>query len=90
MANKVIIFPSTKKIQADAYKAACDAHYAATFEPGGIFAYVRPDAFGQWVVPYYGPPWNFDGINLFTPPANIEALRVDGVLHDFAVWPEEQ
>lgn len=90
MANKVVIFPETRQAEAQTYTDACDAHYAATFEIGGIFAYIRNDAFGQWVVPYYGPPWNFDGVNEFAPPAEIEALRVDGVLHDSAVWPEEQ
>ncbi len=47
MANKVVIFPEGKQGEADAYKAGCDAHYAASFEPGGQFAYVRNDVFGQ-------------------------------------------
>lgn len=89
MPNKVIIFPVEKKTQADAYKAACDAHFATTFQAGGVFAYVATDAYGQWVVPYYGAPWEFITGQPFTPPPEIEALRADGVLHDTAVWPEE-
>ena len=90
MPNKVVIFPEAKQADAQTYKDACDAHFAATFEPGGTFAYIRNDTYGQWVVPYYGHPWNMDGVTPFNPPAEIEALRVDGVLHDFAVWPEEE
>lgn len=90
MPNKLVIFPSGKQTEAQAYKDACDTHYAATFESGGMFAYIRNDAFGQWVVPYYGPPWEFITGQPFNPPPEIEALRTDGVLHDFAVWPEEE
>lgn len=89
MANKVVIFPETKLIEAEAYKAACDAHYSATFEQGGQFAYIRPDYMGQHVVPFYGPPWMFDGTP-FAEPAECTALRVDGVIHDFAIWPSEE
>ncbi|MDH6265556.1 hypothetical protein M2360_000946 [Rhizobium sp. SG_E_25_P2] len=90
MANKVVIFPESKEAEARAYVAACDAHFAATFEPGGIFGYVRNDAFGQWVAPLYGPPWEFITGEPFAEPAECAALRVDGVLHDYAVWPEDE
>lgn len=90
MPNRVVIFPATKLAEALAYKAACDAHYAATYEVGGVFAYVRPDYEGQHVVPLYGPPWNFDGITPFVEPPECAALRVDGVIHDFAIWPPEE
>lgn len=90
MANKVVIFPEGKQGEADAYKAGCNAHYAASFEPGGQFAYVRNGVFGQWVVPFYGPPWEFMAGEGFEEPAECAALRVDGVLHDFAVWPDDE
>jgi len=38
---------------------------------------------------YYGGPWNMDRVTPFNPSAEIEALRDEGVLCDFAVWPEE-
>ena len=88
MANKVVIFPVTKLAEAEAYAAECNAHYAANFEPGGQFAYIRPDYMGQHVVPLYGPPWTFDGTP-FDEPAECAALRVDGVIHNEAIWPDE-
>jgi len=90
MANKVVIFPEAHEAAALAYQAAVNAHYAATFEAGGMFAYIRNDAYGQWVVPYYGAPWTFDGVTAFDEPAECLALRPDGVLHDFAVWPDPE
>lgn len=90
MANRVVIFPDTKQDEATNYKAVCDAHYAATYEPGGIFAYIRPDNEGQWVVPFYGPPWEFITGDGFVEPAECAAARTDGVIHDFAIWPDEE
>lgn len=90
MANKVVIFPDTMLAEAQAYKTACDAHYAANFEPGGQFGYVRPDVNGDWVAPFYGPPWEFITGQPFEEPAECEALRVDGDIHDFAIWPVEE
>ena len=90
MANKVVIFPETKQAEAQAYADGCDVHFAATFEPGGQFAYVRPDTFGQWVVPFYGLPWEFNTGEPFAEPVECAALRVDGVLHDFAIWPADE
>jgi hypothetical protein len=90
MANKVVIFPESKEAEALAYKVACDAHYASHYEPGGEFAYIRNDAFDQWVVPFYGPPWEFITGDGFQEPVECAALRGDGVLHDTAVWPEEE
>lgn len=89
MANKVVIFPESKLAAAQAYQAACDAHFAANFEAGGVFSYIQVDAFGQWVVPLYGPPWSFDG-SAFSEPATCAAARADGVIHDFAIWPPEE
>lgn len=89
MANKLIIFPEAKQAEAEAYKDAINVHYAATYEPGGAFAYIRNDAFGQWVVPFYGAPWEFTTGDGFQEPAGLEAYRVDGVLHDSFVAPVE-
>lgn len=89
MANRVVIFPTEKLASAEEYAAVVDAHYAATFEPGGKFCYVRPDAEGQHVVPYYGSPWEFITGQGFTEPTECAAARVDGVIHDFAIWPGE-
>ena len=89
MPNKLVIFPSGKKTAADAYKAWADGKNAVlSNEPGGIFTDVRVDAFGQWVCAYLGPPYTIDGINEVQEPAGGEAMRADGVLHDYAVWPE--
>ncbi len=87
MANHVCIFPVGKQAEALAYKAACDAHYAANFEENGIFGYCRPDSTGDWVVPYYGPPWSFDGVTPFPEPASCLALRVDAVVVETPEWP---
>lgn len=90
MANKVVIFPETKLAEAQNYKAVCDAHYAANYEVNGIFAYVRPDIEGQHVTPFYGPPWEFQTGTPFVEPAACAAARIDGVIHDFAIWPVEE
>lgn len=90
MANRVVIFPVEKQAAAENYKTVVNAHFAATFEPGGAFAYIRNDAEGQWVVPYYGPPWEFNIGEGFTEPAECIAARADGVIHDFAIWPPEE
>lgn len=90
MANRVVIFPTVKLAQAQNYAEGCNAHYAAEFEPGGAFAYLRQDNEGQHVVPYYGPPWSFYGTTEFMEPTELVALRADGVIHDFAIWPAEE
>lgn len=90
MPNKVVIFPEGKQAAANAYRVAVDAAYANEFEPGATWAYIRNDAFGQWVVPYYDPPWEFITGDGFEEPAELIPLRADGVLHDTAVWPEPE
>jgi len=86
--SKLVLFPPTKQAAAETYRAAADALYAATFEPGGTFSYIRPDISGNWAVPYYGPGWTFDG-TAFAEPESMVPLRMDGVVHDFAVWVED-
>lgn len=85
--SRVIIFPAGKEAEATAYMDGCNAHYQANIEPGTDYAYIRNDAFGQWVVPYYGDEVN--GAPFAEPPECL-ALRSDGVLHDFAIWPPEE
>ncbi len=87
MPNRVVIFPEGKQAAAVAYKDAVNGHYGPTYEPGTDWAYVRNDAFGQWVVPYYGPPWEFVEGDGFEEPSELFPVRADGVLHDTAIWP---
>lgn len=86
MGNRVVIFPAGKQAQAEAYKSWTDQN--SPFYPD-LFAYCRNDAFGQWVVPYLGPPFTYAGSEV-PEPAGGPAMRADGVLHDYAVWPEEE
>lgn len=88
MANKVVIFPSGKQAAALAYLDFCNQHNPDT-TPGAIWSYCREDAFGQWVVAYLGPPFVYGG-QLVAEPAGGVAARADGVLHDHAVWPQEE
>lgn len=86
MPNRVVLFNSAA--EATAYRDACNADYAARFEPGGTFAYLRQDAQSHWVTPYYGPPWEFIGGEPFNAPPEIEALCV-GEIVDTVTWPED-
>lgn len=86
MANKFVIFPEAKEAQANAYCEAVNVHYAATYEPGGMFSVVKVDAYDQWVVAYFGPPWEFEEGDPVSEPAALIAVRADGVVHDFVVW----
>lgn len=89
MGNKVVIFPVTKEASARAYAAWTDAQYKALYNPAFNWAYVRNDMWGQWVVPFLGPPWTWNGVEI-TEPEGGEAMRVDGVLHDFPEWPSDE
>lgn len=87
MANKVVIFPVGAQTAATAYAAWTDAQYKLiTGNPAALWAYVRNDVFGQWVVPYLGPPFVWAGVEV-PEPLGGPAQRVAGVLHDTAVWP---
>lgn len=86
MANRVVIFPVAKQVEAQVYREWTDAN--SPFFPD-LFAYLRNDAFGQWVVPYLGPPFKWSGVE-FPEPEGGEALRVDGVLANSVTWPEEE
>lgn len=92
MGNRVVIFPASKEAQARAYAAWTDEHNPWTMPTPanntGSWAYVRPDINGDWVVPYLGPPWQFNYV-AYEEPEGGPAMRTDGVIHDFAVWPEE-
>ncbi len=86
MPNRVVIFPAGKQAEAQAYREWTDVH--SPFYPGA-FAYIRNDAFGQWVVPYLGPPFTWNGVG-FSEPESGEAVRADGVLADAVAWPAEE
>ena len=86
MPNRVVIFPIAKQAEAQAYKDWTDQN--SPFFPDA-FAYIRADAFGQWVVPYLGPPFAWNAVE-FSEPEGGEAMRADGVLADFVTWPEEE
>lgn len=92
MGNRVVIFPASKETQARAYAAWTDEHNPWTMPAPanntGTWAYVRNDAAGDWVVPYLGPPWVFDGVE-YAEPEGGAALRIDGEIRAFAIWPEE-
>lgn len=92
MGNHVVIFPEHKEAEARAYASWTDQRNPFTppvpEDPTGSWSYVRLDRFGQWVVPYLGPSWEFDGA-VFEEPEGGEAMRADGVLHEFAMWPED-
>ncbi|WP_428659472.1 hypothetical protein [Reyranella sp.] len=86
MPNRVVIFPAGKQTAAQAYKDWTDAH--SPFHPG-VFAYLRNDSSGKWVVPYLGPPFAWNGAE-FPEPEGGEAVRADGVLADAVAWPVEE
>lgn len=88
MPNKVVIFPEGKQTEAQAYLDWTNAEARNPFYPGD-FGYIRNDAFGQWVVPFLGPPfaWNYIVVD---EPEDGPGMRADGVLHDFAIWPDEE
>lgn len=88
MASKVVIFPADKQADATAYMNACNAHYAANFEPDGVFGEVKADIHGQWVTPFYGHPWDFNNGQPTPEPAECAALRDSGLVDEFADWPE--
>ena len=86
MGNRVVIFPVSKETEALAYKAWTDANSPFYPDP---FAYCRNDAYGQWVVPYLGPPFTYNNVEV-PEPAGGEAMRADGVLADTVTWPDEE
>lgn len=92
MPNRIVVFPVAKEAEARSYAAWTDANWPGVgnpADPGAVFAYVRNDVFGQWVVPYLGPPFTWNGVVL-AEPAGGEAARADGVLADSVTWPDEE
>lgn len=86
MANRLVVFPVGKESAALAYQAF--ANVTSPFAPDP-YAYIRNDAFGQWVVPYLGPPFVYAD-NEVVEPEGGEAARTDGVLVETVVWPDEE
>lgn len=62
-----------------AYCDGANAHYAATYEPGGQFTFPVLDAHDQWNCHYYGPPFEFDHTVVQEPP-EVAALRPNGTV----------
>jgi len=92
MPNRLVLFPAAKETEARAYAAWTNQNWPGANDPedpGAIFAYVRPDLLNQLVVPYLGPPFEWDGVELPEPEAG-PAMRADGVLVDQVTWPAEE
>lgn len=93
MPNKFVIFPVGKLTQAQAYKEWGDEQFQAlSGEVNGILGLLDMDRFGQHVTTYYGPPFIFDleDGEVPEPLPDGPIMRVDGVLHDNWVRPNEE
>lgn len=89
MANVVVIFPADQLVAAVAYAAWTDAPERNPCHPDP-FSYPQPraDAFGNWVVPYLGPPFAYDGAVMEEPEGGPTA-RAGGIVAAAPVWPAE-
>lgn len=74
--------------EAEAYAAAANAHYAATYEPEGLFTQVVEDKDGHPNCHYYGPPYTFDNVTVEEPP-EVAAERPNGTVSESWEPPEE-
>ena len=82
--STVVIFPAAKQAQAQAYADAVNAHWAANYEPGGVWTYPpREDCFGQWGVCFFG---EMIGEITYVEPPELLALRADGVRCVAITW----
>lgn len=88
MGNRLVVFPVGKEAEGLAYQAWSNAEGRNPFHPDP-FAYCRNDAFGQWVVPYLGPPFTYDNVEVPEPEGG-EVARADGVLVDMVTWPGDE
>jgi hypothetical protein len=88
MATSFITFPAAKEAEALAYQAWANGSPQNPFHPAP-YAYCRNDAFGNWIVPYLGPPFEWNGV-LYLEPEGGEAMRAAGVLVDEVTWSEDE
>jgi hypothetical protein len=88
MATDFVVFPVAKEAEAQAYQAWANSAPQNPFYPD-LYAYIRNDVFGQWVVPYLGPPFEWNNV-LYEEPAGGPAMRADGVLVNEVLWDEEE
>lgn len=85
MATRFCKWPPQDRAKATAYNNECTARNP---DIGSTWALSREDKNGNWTVPLLGPPWSYDGVNVFAEPASCAALRVDAVIVETAEWPE--
>jgi hypothetical protein len=91
MANRQVVFPTDKQTEAQAY---CD--WTGLNWPGYVeadpsthaFAEVGEDAYGQWVVAYLGPPFEYPVGTPCPEPSGGPAMRAAGVIA--TPWPIEE
>lgn len=85
MSTRFCKWPPTEQAKAIAYNDECTAQSP---DVGSVWGNVREDKNGNWTVPLLGPPWSYDGVNVFPEPASCAALRVDAVVVDTPEFPE--
>lgn len=89
MATLFCRWEADARAGAEAYGAACDARFSARAgEAGGVWAHVRQDRDGGWIVPLFGPPWPTVE-TAAVEPEDCAALRAGAVVIDRPAWPRE-
>ncbi|PZO81589.1 MAG: hypothetical protein DI629_03370 [Mesorhizobium amorphae] len=90
MSNHLVRFPTAQKAKAEAYREAVNNHFATHHEAGAEFAYLGQDSDGNWIVPFYGAPWEYPVGTVFEEPAELAPLRADGEIVERVRWMGEE